>query len=176
MTPVSFTVYGTPAPAGSKKGFYNKKAGRVIITDDSKRSRPWKAQISDAAIDAMHERELLDGPLLLELLFVVQRAKSHFGARGNVLPSAPAWPTMKPDLLKLARAVEDALSGLVYRDDSQIVAEQLNKTYGEPARVEIRVVPFAQVTADPKHRERAGDAGPALTLLDTLPGPERGVA
>ena len=38
---VTFTVHGTPAPAGSKRGFYNAKAKRVIVTDDSARSRPW---------------------------------------------------------------------------------------------------------------------------------------
>jgi len=36
---VSFTVYGAAAVAGSKRGFYNAKAKRVIITDDSARSR-----------------------------------------------------------------------------------------------------------------------------------------
>jgi Holliday junction resolvase RusA-like endonuclease len=139
---ISFTVYGTPAPAGSKKGFYNRKAGRVIITDDSKRSRPWKAQISDAAAEAMDGAPLLDGALALSLTFVVARPKGHFGSgrnAGMVKGSAPRFPTVKPDLLKLARAVEDALSGIVYRDDAQIVAETLEKEYGEPARVEVRV-------------------------------------
>ena len=35
---VSFTVYGVPAPAGSKRGFYNPKAKRVIVTDDNAKS------------------------------------------------------------------------------------------------------------------------------------------
>ena len=37
------------------------------------------------------------------------------------------------------KAVEDALSGVVYRDDSQIVDERLVKEYGSPERVEITV-------------------------------------
>jgi len=135
---IEFTVYGKPAPAGSKKGFYNAKAARVIITDDSKQSRPWKAQISDAAAAAMGNRALLGGPLELRLAFYIPRPKGHFGAKG-VRPSAPDSPTVKPDLLKLARAVEDALSGIVYRDDSQIVRELLAKCYGEPARVLVQV-------------------------------------
>lgn len=144
--PVSFTVHGVAAPAGSKKGFYNKKAGRVIITDDSKRSRPWKAQISDAAAEAMNGADLLDGPLLLELVFWVNRPKGHFGTGRNaetVKPGAPFAPTVKPDLLKLARAVEDALTGIVYRDDAQIACETLQKAYTTAsARTEIRVAPI----------------------------------
>lgn len=134
----SFVVYGVPATAGSKKGFVNQKTGRVIITDDSKRSRPWKALVTDAAIEAIGEQELLTGPLELRLSFYLIRPKGHYGVKG-VRPSAPRFPTVKPDLLKLARAVEDALSGIVYRDDAQIAVEVLTKDYGAPARVEVEV-------------------------------------
>jgi Holliday junction resolvase RusA-like endonuclease len=50
---------------------------------------------------------------------------------------------VKPDVLKLARAVEDALTGILYRDDAQIVTEVLRKRYGDPPRVEIRLSPVA---------------------------------
>jgi len=145
---IVFTVYGVPAPAGSKRGFYNAGAKRVIITDDSKRSRPWKAQVSDAAAEAMGGAALLNGPVDLGLTFYAPRPKGHFGARG-IRPSAPISPTVKPDLLKLARAVEDALSGIVYRDDSQIVVEHLEKHYGEPARVEVRASLLESAAAPP---------------------------
>ena len=52
----------------------------------------------------------------------------------------PPFPTARPDLLKLARAVEDAIQSVVYRNDSQIVDEVLHKRYGEPARVEVVLV------------------------------------
>lgn len=143
MSAVSFTVHGVAAPAGSKRGFYNAKAKRVIVTDDSARSRPWKAQVADAAAQAMTGREPFSvEPLLLELTFWMPRPKGHLGAKGNVRPSAPSAPTVKPDLLKLARAVEDALTGVVYRDDAQITCEVLQKAYTTAgARTEVRVVP-----------------------------------
>jgi Holliday junction resolvase RusA-like endonuclease len=167
MTSIAFTVPGIAAPAGSKKGFYNAKARRVVIVDDSKRSRPWKAQVSEAAAEAMTfngddgtsgYRPLLEGPLHLELIFHVNRPKGHYGSGRNadkVKPGAPWAPTVKPDLLKLARAVEDALSGLVYRDDAQIVVETLQKAYTTgTARTEIRVV---TVAAPGQHRPLAED-------------------
>jgi len=135
---VSFTVYGVAAPAGSKRGFYNQKAKRVIVTDDNAKSRPWKAQITDAAIQAMNGAPLLEGPLMLGVEFYMPRPKGHYGKRG-LRPSAPPIPTVKPDLLKLTRAVEDALTGICYRDDAQIAREILDKFYGEPARVEVRI-------------------------------------
>lgn len=142
MTAVAFTVHGVAAPAGSKKGFYNAKARRVIITDDSARSRPWKALVADAAVENIPSvngaRRLLQGPLKLSVTFYLPRPKGHFGARG-LKPSAPIYPTVKPDVTKLLRAVEDALTGIVWRDDAQIVSQFAQKVYGEPARTEIHI-------------------------------------
>lgn len=157
--PVSFTVHGHAATAGSKRGFYNAKAKRVIVTDDNAKSRPWKAQVADAAAQAMNGREPLDGPLLLELTFWIPRPKGHYGTGRNapaVKPGAPQAPAVKPDLLKLARAVEDALTGVVYRDDAQVCAETLTKAYTTGgARTEVRVV--SQVWPAP----RSGALSPA---------------
>lgn len=170
MNAISFTVYGTAAPAGSKKGFVNRKTGRVIITDDSKRSKPWQALVRDAAVDAMtttiagaqYVVHPLDGPVLLDLTFWVARPKGHYGSgrnSGAVRTSAPHAPTVKPDLLKLARAVEDALTGVIYRDDAQITCETLQKAYttGQPY-TQIRVTPIVHLG---EHRPLPEE--PALT-------------
>jgi Holliday junction resolvase RusA-like endonuclease len=138
---VSFIVYGTPAPAGSKKVVPMGK--RFGVIDDSKRSRPWKNLVAQQAGLTMDGRALLRGPLKVSLRFVVRRPKGHFGKRG-LLPSAPAFPTVKPDVLKLARSVEDSMSGTVYADDAQIVKEMLVKEYGEQERVEVQVWELAR--------------------------------
>lgn len=164
MTAITFTVYGVAAPAGSKKAFVNKRTGRAHVVDDSKRSRPWKSLVTDAAVKAMrveidgHEYGIapLEGPLHLEITFWVARPKAHLAARGGVKPSAPFAPITRPDLLKLARAVEDAIVDAgVMRDDAQITVETLQKAYTESApRTEIRVVPVA----DPReHRPLPAD-------------------
>ena len=140
---ISFTVHGVPAPAGSKRGFANRHTGRIQIVDASKRSKPWQAVVAAAAADAMDGAELLQGPLELVLRFYVPRPKGHFGARGNVRPAAPSHPAVKPDVLKLARACEDAMSGICYRDDAQIVREVLTKEYGDPARVAVGIAPIS---------------------------------
>lgn len=137
---VFFTVYGHAAPAGSKRVLPagGRRGGRPIVVDDSRRSRPWKQEVAAEAAGAMEGGELMTGPLGLELAFYLRRPAGHFGARG-VRPSAPAWPIVRPDLLKLARAIEDALSGIVYRDDAQIVHELIVKRYGDPERVDVTV-------------------------------------
>lgn len=133
---LSFVVHGTPAPAGSKRAFF--RGGRAIVVDANKKARPWKDQVAQVAGSFMEGRQLLQGPLELTLRFFVHRPKGHFATSGAVRAAAPRYPAVRPDVLKLARGVEDALSGVVYRDDSQIVVETLTKEYG-PERVEIVV-------------------------------------
>lgn len=138
---VSFTVIGVAQPAGSKQAFLHQHTKRIVVTDDARRSRPWKQEVAAVARHAMLEREPFTGPLALELDVTIARPRGHYGKRG-ILPSAPVYPTVRPDLLKLARAVEDALTGIVYRDDALIVVERMRKGYGEPARIDVTVTPL----------------------------------
>lgn len=144
---VDFTVYGQPQPAGSKKTLPHRQTGRMVTMDTNRKAYPWKRDVAQAAGLAMQGKPLLDGPLSLTLHFYVPRPKGHYGVHG-LRPSAPVYPTTRPDVLKLARSCEDAMSGVVYRDDAQIVVEILNKSYGEPARCEARVTPLYQQSID----------------------------
>lgn len=145
MPAIEFTVYGKPAPAGSKRGFPIKGKGdkvRVIVTDANPRTKPWQALVKDAAWEA-YDGPVLQGPLDVTMTFWQPRPKWHYGTGRNagvVKATAPAAPTGKPDVLKLARGVEDGLTGVLYRDDSQIVTEHLYKCYGERPGVHVRIV------------------------------------
>ena len=56
---------------------------------------------------------------------------------------------MRPDATKLVRAVEDALTGLVWRDDAQVVIQTVRKRYGHPERAEIFVQEINVMLPDP---------------------------
>lgn len=142
---ISINVYGIPKPAGSKRAMHHNRTGRIILLDDSKGSRGWKTAVSKEAVAAMDGADPLDGPVELVLVFVMPRPKSHYGTGRNadvLKANAPARHTIAPDALKLARAVEDALSKIVYRDDAQIVHEIISKRYGDAPGVQIFVEPF----------------------------------
>lgn len=134
---ISFVVYGKAAPAGSKTVAFNSR-GDHWVRDASKGSYAWKKQVAQVAGAHMAGRSLLEGPLRLSLQFVLPRPRRHFGTGRNaqrVSAAAPARPCVRPDLTKLVRAFEDACSGIVWRDDVQIVEQEVSKVYGEPARV-----------------------------------------
>lgn len=131
---ITFTVDGDPKPAGSKNGYVNPKTGGVIITDASgKPGKEWRKLVKKAAEEATDAP--LTGPLLVTMVFYRERPKSHYGTGKNLhvrKGSAPILPTTRPDVLKLARAVEDAMTGVVYEDDAQVCDERLLKVYGTP--------------------------------------------
>lgn len=139
---ISFTVTGTPQPAGSKRGFPVRRRGGAIgvsIVDANPKSRDWKNYVTSVAQNS-YKGPLLMGALKVTMFFNLMRPKGHFGAKG-LRPSAPQSPTVKPDVLKLARGVEDALTGVIWRDDAQIVSEHIYKHYsvGTVASVNVRI-------------------------------------
>jgi len=130
MEEIKFFVNGKPATSGSKRGFYIKKLQRVIITPASKKEAPWKESVKWAAIKAGYSgKVLLGGPVVLTMSFRFARPKSHLRTNGQLskLGLTKLEHTSKPDSLKLGRAVEDALTGLVWVDDSQVVTHHIRK-------------------------------------------------
>lgn len=153
---VEFTVLGRPQPAGSKRAFVirRKNTGKlgVAVSDDATKSRPWKDSVAAAAHEYLNGRPPLTGPLLLEVDFYVARPAGHFGTGRNagvVRPAAPRFPAVRPDATKLVRALEDALTGLVWRDDAQVVIQTVRKRYGHPERAEVLVQEINAWLPDP---------------------------
>lgn len=135
-------VYGTPAPQGSKSGFALKKGGvytgRVGMKESSAAVKPWRQDVKAAArqlIEARAGWTPLDGPLAASMVFTVAHQPV---SRPSWWPSGTAWskkmrwrPASMPDLSKLLRSTEDALTQAgVWKDDARVVSYRaLDKHY-----------------------------------------------
>lgn len=143
---IRFFVPGHAKSSGSKRAFQNPNTGKMIVTAANPKQKQWQEAVKWMAMQIWERRIPWDGPIALELVFMRPRPKAHFGtgAKANILKdfAATAQPTTKPDSLKLARAVEDALSGIIYIDDSQIVRHEISKVYGVKPGVDIVVRRF----------------------------------
>lgn len=110
---ISFIAHGTPGPQGSKTGYAVN--GRVVMRESSKKVRPWRQDVRDAAMRALPDDWTpLDGPLAVDMVFTLRKPTSAPKRRRT-------WPDRTPDLSKLCRATEDALTGTVWRDDARVV-------------------------------------------------------
>jgi Holliday junction resolvase RusA-like endonuclease len=158
---VTFWIPGTPATAGSKRGFVVPKTGRVVVTEDCRRSRPWRATVAGIAAGLFPDGPL-DGPLAVTFEFALARPKGHYRTGRNahlVRPSAPAHPTSKPDTTKLVRAVEDALTSVAWRDDAQVVEQRATKRYARAPGVRVTIRRLVD-RADPPRDEMPCDVKP----------------
>ena len=144
-TVTRFTVYGEAAPQGSKRGFVIKRANGshgVAMVESSREVKSWRQQVAAAACQARASHKLATGPIRLELHFFRSRPKTHYGSgkrATRVKDSAPRYPVSKPDVDKLTRAIGDALTGILWRDDSQVVSLVACKHWGVPERCEVAV-------------------------------------
>ena len=142
---VSFKVSGKPATAGSKRAFHHRHTGRIVVVDDCKGGKPWRKLVQAQATTKC--RCPMTGPLRLEVTFVMPRPLSHRKKDGSIATGAPATHTVKPDATKLLRAIEDALTGIAWVDDAQIVVQYVMKRYAEPGEASGALVSIAPLGA-----------------------------
>ena len=131
---IQFTVYGKPEPQGSMKAFMRKGARFPVVTSDNKNLKSYRQNLSVVALAQCRAEGFnpipKKTPVEIELTFYFSRPASR---------SKRAAFTVKPDLDKLMRAVGDALTGICFEDDSQIVYAIIRKRYGSPERTIIEV-------------------------------------
>ena len=147
-TRIAFTVFGTPQQRGSKvcagirgggvmivangqaptltrigKAFALRGGRPVIKDENTDDSRKWMKAVAQVAKSEMRDAEPITRPVVLTARFYFERPKCHFGTGRNagiVKDSAPVHHGQSPDIAKLLRALEDAMSGIVYVDDRLI--------------------------------------------------------
>ena len=119
----AFFVRGRPIPQGSMKFI---KPG-VMIHSRSQDLAVWRADIARNA--ELFGFKPVAHAVKVDLDFVVSRPKS----------TKRTYPSVKPDLDKLIRAVLDGLTGVAFQDDSQVILINSSKTYGENQGVWIRI-------------------------------------
>lgn len=136
MNPISFRVYGLPQTKGSTRAFMPKGARFPIITNDNPKNKAWALVVHVAARAARDQRgmtEPLSGAVKLWLGFHMPKPKS-------LKKYAPM--TKRPDLDKMVRSIKDALKGVFYLDDAQVVELHAMKFYSNDPGAEIEIRPI----------------------------------
>lgn len=159
MDTLTFTLLGEPMSKGSKlaevvtrgDGSIVYKDGRPLaVVRENKQSvkeRDAKA-IAAIALEARNEAgwELLRGvSLAVTLRYFLPSPQGRYGSGRNagiLKESAVARPATRPDVDKMVRHTLDALTGVIYADDGQVVELLASKHYADdqlPPRAEVEV-------------------------------------
>lgn len=104
--------------------------GRAVTP---KKTRDFEKLISTLA-KIQYRGEPLSGPLTLIIVFYLKKPKSV----------KRDYPTVKPDLSNCVKSLEDALNGIAYKDDSQIVELICSKKYADVSGIFVDVRKYLQ--------------------------------
>ena len=115
-------------------GSHNSYRGRIVHA--SKYTKKWMDSVAWTAKKEYGEKQiLLEGPIKLVVEFYLPRPQGDYTTgknAGNLKPSAPMYHIKVPDADKLARAVQDALTKVIWHDDKQVVDLRSLKHYETP--------------------------------------------
>ena len=141
---VMFTAYARAKPAGALAVGKTKEGRYYLRHRDGASLRDFQAAVQIGAMEAMEDAAPWLEPISVRAHFYFQRPKSHYGSGKNaqtVKASAPAHPITRAqgDVDKLTRALLDAMTGIVFRDDAQVAELEVYKRWADrgPERVQV---------------------------------------
>lgn len=126
----TFTILGPPATKGSTRSFVNPRTRKVVTVADAKRLPEWTQAAGWAARAA--RLPVVKKPEAVRVCAAFEFLKPASA-------KAREFPTVKPDSDKLVRALLDALTGIAYEDDAQVVDVIVTKRYGSEARTVVTI-------------------------------------
>lgn len=136
MRAIHFVVYGVAQAQGSAKAFMPKGGRFPIVTSSNPKLRGWRHLVSDAAGRALAEA----GGHFMEKGTAVRVVAEVYLPRPKALGKREAHHTKSPDVDKIARGLSDALSGVVFADDAQVVQFKVSKFYTAPGEAPHAVI------------------------------------
>lgn len=134
---INFTVPGAPQGKARARTVRNKYTGKIHSYTPDKTAYYEKA----VAVAYKNATNIVfnDEPILMHIYAYCPMPKSFSKRKRIEAAECRIFPTAKPDCDNIAKAVCDALNGVAYKDDKQIVGLFVHKLYSIVPRVEIEL-------------------------------------
>ena len=143
--PVTIFIPGPVVPKGRPRMSTVNGHARAYTPAKTRR---YEDQIRLFAAQAMAGRTMLKGPLSVQLTVRIAPPSSWSSKRRREAIDGDIAPTKKPDLDNYAKLL-DGLNGVVFSDDSAIVALWARKDYAERSSLWINVTEFIHARSAP---------------------------
>lgn len=138
--PLTLEIEGTPVPKQSVRSFI--RGGRIAHYQKAEVVKHFKNVELSVKSQLPEDFTILDGNIIISVDFIFEPPKSWSNKKMKELEEETYIPkTTKPDLTdNLKKGLCDALTGIVWTEDSRISTELLNrKYYGLKAKTIIKV-------------------------------------
>jgi len=136
---LTLTIPGEPVAKGRPRVM---KSG---ITFTPAKTKNYETLVKELFIIKYLDHRPLEGPLRCFIDAYMQIPKSASKKKLEAMQKGYIRPTKRPDVDNLCKSITDALNGIAYRDDSQIVSCHINKRYDLMPRVEIEIEEVSEI-------------------------------
>lgn len=123
---IFFTVPGVVAPKGRPKF---ARRGNFTVTYTPEKTASYENLVKVKAQEAMQGHEMHTGPVSVEIVMALPVPKSWSKKNTAAALQGGIAPTKKPDTDNCIKAIFDAMNGIVFKDDSQVVVITARKFY-----------------------------------------------
>lgn len=140
--PITINLVGDPQGKGRARSFmYRKKTtGQMAIGHHTpEKTATYEGMIRTVAMQEIGNKAPFDCPVEFVMRAIFPVPASWSTKKRQRALTGEIKPGKKPDLDNIAKAWNDALNGVVYRDDSLICRMTLDKRYGPQALVVVTV-------------------------------------
>lgn len=134
LTP-SLVIELSGEPKGKGRPRFSRRNGIVYTPDPT---RNYEAALRFAGQSVMLQAAPWDGPLKVDVLAAFSVPRSWSKRKHEAALSGLIRPTGRPDLDNIVKML-DALNGVVWLDDAQIVTATVTKRYSERPRLRVEV-------------------------------------
>lgn len=138
---IEFTIPGRPAAWQRTNAFVDKRSGKLLKTTPKEMAAAQEA-VATLCRFAMRNCPPLPGAVRLEILCVYAIPKTWPKWKRQAALDGKVWKVTVPDHDNLVKLISDALNGIAYADDAQIVKASFGKRYGFPERTDVRIAPL----------------------------------
>jgi len=135
IEPIEITVPGEPVAQGRPRFTTQSGFARAY---DPRRSRDYKNYVMHIA-SQICKGQVFTGAVEMTVNIYRQIPKSWTKKKQKQAEDGFVRPTLKPDVDNYVKGIKDALNGIAYVDDSQVVALFISKHYSREPRVYIRI-------------------------------------
>lgn len=136
---IEFTVPGVPVGKGRPRAARTPHG--ISMRTPAKTAR-YESTAALFAAQAMTGRPPFSGPMCVFMDIVLPVPTSWSKKRQTAALAGQEWPTKKPDMDNVVKGIFDALNGIVWQDDVQVVALNVGKVYGPTPGVAVRIRPI----------------------------------
>jgi len=133
---VLFQVHGTPVPKGRPRF---ARRGKFVSTYSPKTTVDYEDKVTESAKQAMGSSEPLNGPVEAFIHITLPIPASYSKKRTQACLSGEERPIKRSDIDNYCKAIFDGMNGIIFADDSQVVALHAHKVYGTVGLVEVLV-------------------------------------